>query len=109
MSRSALAVQDRAVAPCICRKRNCAECSQKGLRTCAVCLRVFMYRAGQPFPTTRCSADCAPHNETMDVLEKRLEEATERFEEAMRRNAHLGAVMQQEEDEWLETFPLPEE
>lgn len=97
MSRRA--EQYKAVVPCICRKRTCAECSARWTRTCSHCLRRFVFQAGKPYPVSRCSANCAPHNQTLDLLEARLADVERRFADYLANNVHIATVMPQPFDD----------
>ena len=82
-----------AVVPCICRKRTCAECSDRWTRTCSHCLRRFVFQAGKTHSASRCSSNCAAHNQTLDLLETRLKDVEQRFAEYLEKHTHIATVM----------------
>lgn len=54
---------------------------------------------GQPHATSRCSANCLPHNQTLDLLEKRLAEVEAQVYSYLERNTHIATVLNEEQEE----------
>lgn len=58
-----------------------------------------MFQAGKTHSASRCSSNCATHNQTLDLLEARLRDVEQRFTEYLAQHTHIATVM----------APLPED